>query len=133
MVLFAPEAPFLYCRLEGSPTEEILEPLLAACNRAVSSSRGWFFNDWELFDRYTSRGRLALTTWALRNRQKIAASHVLVGSKLVAMGVEVANLALGGIYRTHTERARFHAELQRTAKELDLKLPPLFALQRGSL
>lgn len=132
MVLYAPSAPLLYSRIEGRVDDEVLGPLRRACDHAVSRGPAWFFNDWELLEHYTTRGRLEITQWALRHRARIVESHVLVRSRLVAMGVGVANLALGGIYRTHRRRIDFEQALGTRAEALGLALPPLGQLRRGT-
>ena len=40
--------------------------------------------------------------------------HILVGSKIVSMGVSVANLALGGSLVGYTNRTAFEAALRST-------------------
>ncbi|MBM4362560.1 MAG: hypothetical protein FJ104_07755 [Deltaproteobacteria bacterium] len=69
------------------------------------------FHDWLDMTGYTSECRTRLTRWSLARRNVYADVHLAVRSKLVAMGVEVANLALGGLIRTHGSRASLEAAL----------------------
>ena len=65
------------------------------------------FSNWELMEGYDSDVRVELTSWALQHRRDFASIHVLVRSRLVAMGISVANVALGGLMRAHTGRADY--------------------------
>lgn len=76
------------------------------------------FHDWLDMIGYTSECRTRLTRWSLDRRSAYADVHLAVRSKLVSMGVEVANLALGGLIRTHGSRASLEAALA-----LALRLP----------
>jgi hypothetical protein len=65
------------------------------------------FFDLETMTTYDSELRTHLTARLYEDRLNIVAFHVLVGSKLTAMGVSVANLALGGIITSHSSRVPF--------------------------
>lgn len=70
------------------------------------------FNDWWEMTGYDSDARIQLTEWTLKNRKRMSAAHVLTQSKIVAMGVTVANLGLGGSLAVYTDRVKFEAALQ---------------------
>jgi len=61
---------------------------------------------------YDSDVRIRLTEWSRANRSKIVAFHILTASRIVAMGVTVANIALGGSIRAHLKRMPFEAALR---------------------
>lgn len=69
-----------------------------------------FTDFWECAT-YDTLFRTAETQYVLKVRSKIDASHVLVQSKLMAMGVSVVNLAAGGILKSYTKRADFESVL----------------------
>ena len=69
------------------------------------------FDDFAEMTGYTSEGRIELTEWSKRNWSRLRSTHILVGSKLVAMGVSVASIALPGL-RSYDDRARFEAMLR---------------------
>ncbi|MCC6874071.1 MAG: hypothetical protein IT378_07160 [Sandaracinaceae bacterium] len=71
------------------------------------------FDDWQGVTGYDSDGRLALTEWTRRQLSHIEAIHILVGSKLVAMGISVSNLVLGQPSHAYSDRLRFAEELAR--------------------
>jgi hypothetical protein len=70
-----------------------------------------FFDLGELLS-YDSAARVSVTDWLLTNRARIVSIHVLTRSKLVGMGVAVANLALGGMMVVHREPAPFNVALR---------------------
>jgi hypothetical protein len=69
------------------------------------------FNDWAGMAGYTTEARVALTKWLFTARGPVAEMHVLVRSKLVAMGVSVANLLLGGFVVPYARPERFKTAL----------------------
>ncbi len=80
------------------------------------------FDDFAEMTGYTSEGRIELTEWSKRNWSRIRATHILVGSKLVAMGVSVASIALPGL-RSYDDRARFEAMLGVEIQHAQRKIP----------
>lgn len=59
------------------------------------------FHNWFAMTNYESSCRVDLTAWVLRRRAQTVL-HIGVSSRLVAMGVAVANLALGSLIDVHT-------------------------------
>jgi hypothetical protein len=68
---------------------------------------------WDLGElvNYHSDVRIFATRALLAHRKQIIAIHTFTRSKLVAMGVSVANLALGGIVTAHPQRGSFEVAL----------------------
>lgn len=66
----------------------------------------------ERLDGYDSGVRIGMTELILRHRRRIASVGVLVKSKLVAMGVSVANLALGGFIKSYNSRSSYEAAIR---------------------
>lgn len=56
---------------------------------------------------YDSAFRVIEQEWIIKNRASLEPIHVLVSSKIVAMGVAVANLAMGGLMTSYSTRASF--------------------------
>ena len=75
------------------------------------ASRVDVFFDVEGLTSYDSGLRTGMTKGLLADRERIASLRVLVRAKIVAMGVSVASLALGGIVTTVRERSAFKAAL----------------------
>ncbi len=69
------------------------------------------FADLGAMNNYDSGLRTELTAGFLPARERIASFPILLRSKLVAMGVSVANLALGGLVQTMDDRERFKKAL----------------------
>lgn len=82
------------------------------------------FNDWEEMTGYDSDSRPPLTEWTARNRESLRGINILVHSKLVAMGIAVANLATGGITKTFSSRAEFEQTIAQALRESTLRPPP---------
>jgi hypothetical protein len=71
------------------------------------------FDDWEEATGYESEVRIKLTAWTQRHLDRIPETHILVRSRLLAMGISVANLAVGNKLRSYTSRKDFEAALLR--------------------
>lgn len=69
------------------------------------------FDDWEEATGYESEVRIRLTAWTQSRLDRIPETHILVRSRLLAMGISVANLAVGNKLRAYTSRAEFEAAL----------------------
>ena len=82
------------------------ETIVAECGRIA------LFDDLEEMNGYDSGVRLKLTDWGKKHLGQIVAFHILTRSRLVAMGVTVANLALGGHIQAHTQRRAFEEALR---------------------
>lgn len=89
-----------------------LTQFVEAVRRKHTSVR--IFHDWEAVTGYDSEARVHLTRWTLSApREALAECHVLVRSRLVAMGVSTAALALRVLdvpLRSHSMRTEFEAK-----------------------
>ncbi len=74
------------------------------------------FTDWSQGTGYDSRTRNELTAWTLTHRHHLRAIHVLVHSKIVAMGLGVANLAIGGGIHSTSDPLTFRRDLRRATR-----------------
>lgn len=68
------------------------------------------FHNWLDMSNYDSQCRVELTAWVLRHRTQ-SVLHIGVTSRMVAMGVAVANLALGNLIHVHGDLASLEAAL----------------------
>lgn len=98
-------------RLQGHGEADFARPILEAFEHLEPAPAAHLFFDAEELDDYESALRVDLTRGLFPERERVASFHVLVRSKLVAMGVSVANLALGGIVNSTSDRKRFKARL----------------------
>lgn len=78
-------------------------------SRIVAAGQAVALHDWWTMSGYASSARGLLTDWMLKHRHSFEAAHILVNSGLVAMGVTVANVALGGFLRASRDREAFDA------------------------
>jgi hypothetical protein len=74
------------------------------------------YDVWDMAS-YDSELRTELTRWFLEHRSHLDAIEVVARSKIVLMGISVANLALGGIVRTYDSHESFQVELRRRGIE----------------
>jgi hypothetical protein len=100
-------------RLVGQ-AEQPAAPMIFAClEQAFAAGRALdVFWDLEKLINYHSDVRTESTRVLLAHRPQLHSIQTYSTSKLVAMGVSVANLALGGIIRMHKGRTTFDAAIQ---------------------
>lgn len=109
--IWLPAPNVLLVRLHGYGEAQLARPICEGFDRLKQAPGSYVFFDAETMSNYDSGLRVALTTHVIPERERISAFHVLVRSKLVAMGASVASLALGGLLESTTDRQRFRAEL----------------------
>jgi hypothetical protein len=73
------------------------------------------FHNWLQMNNYESACRVDLTAWVLRHRAQ-SVLHIGVASRMVAMGVAVANLALGDLIHVHADAESLDAALGATLR-----------------
>jgi hypothetical protein len=113
LAIWKPAPQLLIARIAGYGDGTFVSPIVAAFEESLRrASRVELFFDAEALETYDSELRTQLTARLLADRKRIAELHVLVKAKLVAMGVAVANLALGGIMTSHTARRPFVVALE---------------------
>jgi hypothetical protein len=106
--IWTPAPDLLILRMTDQGDKAFAGPIIHAFDEISKRSRQHrLFFDLETMTTYDSELRTRLTARFYEDRLNIAAFHVLVGSKLTAMGVSVANLALGGIITSHSSRVPF--------------------------
>jgi hypothetical protein len=75
------------------------------------------FHNWLGMDNYESVCRVELTGWVLSHREQ-SALHIGLRSRMVAMGVAVANLALGSLIQVYNEPKGFETALRAVLKTM---------------
>ncbi|MEO8798346.1 MAG: hypothetical protein ABI551_10705 [Polyangiaceae bacterium] len=97
----------------GYGGKDLAAPILALRDMVVQQAgKIALFDDFEKATGYDSELRVKLTDWSRRNAKAMTSHHILTSSKLVAMGVAVANLALGATIKAHTSRRAFEEALR---------------------
>jgi hypothetical protein len=67
--------------------------------------------------------RVDLTEWVKKHPGAVAEIHVLTQSKIVAMAVSVANLALSGLLKGYSKRTEFDVLCKKRGLPLGVPLP----------
>ena len=80
--------------------------------RLAASGRAIAFHDWSALRTYSTEARQLSTEWTLAQRHNFELIAIFVSSSFVSMGVNVANLALGGFIRATTDAAAFATMLR---------------------
>jgi len=95
----------------GHGTAELGTPFLAELEKASALGACEVWDDWSRITSYEAALRVQITDWT-RARPELAKNcHILVGSKLIAMGLSVANMLLGGVMDVRSDRAAFERAL----------------------
>lgn len=142
VAIWTPFPTLLVVALQNQGEGAFAAPILSAY-RAMKREAGrlHLFFDAEHLTNYDSALRTSLTAGFFSGRDRLQEFQVLLGSKIVAMGVSVANLALGGIVSVTNDRQSFRSALDGTlyslgvqgfsSNILDASLQPLANLRQG--
>jgi hypothetical protein len=112
--LWTPSPQIVLVKFEGHGDAAFVPPVVDVFEFALAATGSMsLFFDAVLLRSYDSRLRTELTTRFARDLDRIAELHVLARSRVVAMGVSVANLALRGRIEPHVDRATFLLAMDR--------------------
>lgn len=84
-------------------TQEMSQLLIDQATQLYRAGAGrivYGIHDWVAMTNYDSACRVDMTNWILRNRAQ-SVLHVATTSRMVAMGVMVAKVALGDVLNVH--------------------------------
>ncbi len=110
--LLAPN--ILVSRVEGYADVQLVDHIVDSGNAVVARYGSLVaFHDWEQISSYESKARTRLTQWGDAIRDDVRSVHILVGSTLVKMGVNVASLVLGNMLVAYDSRERFEAAFRK--------------------
>ncbi len=98
--------------LVGHLEETLTKAIIAEGERLSATGQAIAFHDWSGLRTYSSEARRINTEWARAHRHNFKLLSILVSSSIVAMGVNVANLALGGFIRATTDADAFAKALR---------------------
>lgn len=92
---------------------------IAANHDAVFAlgNRPHTFHDWTEVVGYSPSARKFLTDWLHASRGRLSSVHILFSSRLLAMGISLANLVLGGFIQAYGDRERFGNAMRKAARE----------------
>jgi hypothetical protein len=116
VALTTPAPGVIVFKMRGHVTAEIVPPLLVLLEKfgAAAGPTQFFYDLWDMHG-YDSALRVQLTNFHLRNRGHLRSLHACSQSRLVKMGVAVANVVLGIIVQ-HDMRSSFEAALRRAVQ-----------------
>lgn len=112
--IWVPCPTILVLAIERHGQAEFAAPILQAYRNLDPHAPLYLFADLGGMTNYDTGIRTDLTAGLMPGRARIASFPILLRSKIVAMGVTVANLALGGFVQTMDDRARFKEALDAT-------------------
>jgi hypothetical protein len=108
--------PTLYCtRVVGNMSPAHGQLFVEYGERMVERGPGELrvFHDWFEMTGYETSARKQLTDWSVANRKHYREVHIGLRSKIVAMGINVANIPLGGLIRAHGSRPPFERAFEK--------------------
>jgi hypothetical protein len=111
VAIWIPCPNLLVIALSGFGEADFTVPIVRAYEGLSKKAPLHLFMDCEHLTNYESALRTVLTHTLMPDRQRIATFQVLVSSRLVAMGISVASMALGGIIHSTDNRAAFKTAL----------------------
>jgi hypothetical protein len=111
-----PAAGVVHVVMEGHARAEMVPAALAELARIVKGDAGfhYFYDLWNLYV-YDSPVRVDLTDF--HRKVGLRSLHTLTRSRVVAMGVAVANLALANRVTVHSSRESFEQRLAAVCRE----------------
>jgi hypothetical protein len=110
VTITAPAPRIVVLRMKGHVTADTVPPQVTFLNKlAIREPTDFFYDLWEMTS-YDSALRVDLTDYHLRNRASLRSLHTVAQSKLVRMGVTVANVALRVIVQ-HNDPSAFNTAL----------------------
>jgi hypothetical protein len=102
-------------RAVGHATKAVAEAVIRALDKALAENPSIsLYNDWYASTGYDPEVRKMLTDFTIARRKRIAEVNILVGSRLVGMGVAVAGIVVSGM-RTYTVPEEFERALAQAA------------------
>jgi hypothetical protein len=110
--------PLLVLRFIDHGDGDFATPILAAFDAIIGAGKSVeMFFDMERMVNYDSPLRTRLTAHFREHRSTIASLHVFTHSRIVSMGVSVANLALGRLITVHSDKAEFGETIDLVARK----------------
>lgn len=105
-------------RVVGVIDDEVARAIAAAHDEIFAlGNRPHTFHDWSKVVGYSPFARKFLTDWLGASRGKLRSAHILVSSRLLAMGISVANAMLGGFIKAYVDPETFRAAVQKALLE----------------
>lgn len=111
--LWLPAPGIIVTRARGAGTVQAIRHYTSRADRILLAGRPLHavFHDWQEVHSFDAEARAFLRSWAAQRAKLLGEAHYLVSSKLLAMAVSAAALALGRRLYAHTDRVAFEMKL----------------------
>jgi hypothetical protein len=126
LALWAPIPSLVVGRVRGHLEDAFVDAMLAQGDATLlAEEKTRTYHDWEESTGYAPIARLRLTEWTLRHLESVQGMHILVRSRILAMGVEVARLTLGRrVLVPYVDRRSYENHLHTALRTLGICPPP---------
>lgn len=94
-------------RVAGHASTPIVREYIDHLGKICAQGKVEIFHDWYEMTGYDTDARKALTDWNLTHQTDVVEVHMLVKSKVVAMGISVASLVAGRDFAVYSDRRKF--------------------------
>lgn len=117
--LESPAPGVLVTVAEGAADGALARRVVEAFDRVHDEAGGMVdaFHDWSGVTRYESEARSELVGVGVKYLSRTRSLHVLQGSRILTMGLAIANLSLGGKIVVHDTRQSFRSALSHVLGE----------------
>lgn len=116
--LWVPAPGIIVTRATGYGDLALIHLYTERAEREFSATRRLrIFHHWRAIDGFDPNARAYLRRWAAAHAEHLADAHYLVGSRLLAMAISAAALALGRDLRSYTEETKFLLALAQAVRE----------------
>jgi hypothetical protein len=113
--IWHPARTIFVSRVDGVLTEQAASAMLVAGQKVIASDgKLLIFHDWENVSTYDRKAREQLTKTGLQMRRQVAGTHFLVKARIVALGIQLANIVLGNL-KLHPTRTSLESAIREAA------------------
>ena len=99
-------------RVEGVLSEQAADALLVAGQKVIAADgKMLVFNDWENATSYERKARERMTRAGLQMWRQVEATHFLIRARILALGIQLANIVMGNM-KVHPTRASLETAIR---------------------
>jgi hypothetical protein len=110
--IWHPAPTVFVSRVEGVLSEQVADAMLVAGQRVIAADgKMLVFNDWENATSYARKAREQMTRSGLQLRRQVEATHFLVRARILALGIQLANIVMGNM-KVHPTRASLETAIR---------------------
>jgi len=111
-------------RVEGHAPRSFVTPIIDAVEREIEAGLAPdVFHDWERITTYETATRDTLAAWYADVKDEVSSVHILIGNRVVEMGVAVAALVARAPIHTYHSRSEFDAALHAAVSARNASVP----------